>query len=526
MRRDWRHGLGDERGSVMALAAVGIAVLVAVAAFAVDLSNAYAVKGRLQNAADAAALAAAASLGLPEREAEERGRALALELAGLNVTAADGAVSDAADVQFGRWHSGTKRFQAGSRPYNAVKVTARRAAAAGNPVRTYFGGFFSVDEIDVEAEAIAVLRRSPCVIALDPSASGAFETTGTAAVRVPDCGIQVNSRASQALIARGASSVAAESICVAGGYSARDISPLPDPDCRLYPDPLAALPEPSMPAGCHLQDVTITRNLDLPAGTKLCGRIQIASTARVRLDPGIHYFESAQLHLAGQASIEGDEVMLYFDRSSSFHLASQGSVRLTPPSTGAYRGRLVTVRGEVRKANYVLAPQNIYGIEGYYIFWLKPADGTNAPLVVYSLEAPPGFPAIARPGDRERTELAEPVEVTGYGFKNLAYQAQRGISHAPLVLARSPEWHPVPALARRDVPGPFVIAVTVALCGVLALAIASLVYWQGRRASRVAFIKKRTARPERSAGSDCGCVLQGSCTGSRCTRRFLRTVRD
>jgi hypothetical protein len=30
--------------------------------------------------------------------------------------------------------------------------------------------------------------------------------------------------------------------------------------------------------------------------------------------------------------------MLYFDRSSSFHLASQGSVRLTPPSTGAYRG--------------------------------------------------------------------------------------------------------------------------------------------------------------------------------------------
>jgi hypothetical protein len=334
MRRDWFGWRGDESGSVMVLAGVGIALSVGVAAFAVDLSNAYSVKGRLQNAADAAALAAAQKLpGAPEEA-----RAAALELTGLNVRAGDGIVARDADVELGRWAGETRTFTAGLTPYNAVKVTTRRSAAAGNPVPTYFAGLFGAGQLDVAAEAIAVLSPLPCVIALDPAASGAFEATGTAEVRAPNCGIQVNSTASDALLANGASSIAAAHICLAGGYRGRDIAPLPDSGCRLRPDPLRAVAEPGDPGGCYLQDVTITGNLDLPAGVKLCGRIQVTGSARLWLNPGIVYFETAELHLAGSASIEGSDVMLFFDRDSSFHLASQGVLRLDPPRTGTYRG--------------------------------------------------------------------------------------------------------------------------------------------------------------------------------------------
>jgi hypothetical protein len=350
MRPDWFGWLDDERGSVAILAGAGIAVAAGVAAFTVDLSNAYAVQGRLQNAADAAALAAVQRLpGSPEAA-----RAAALELTSLNVQASDGIVAGESDIELGRWSAEARTFHAGLAPYDAVRVTARRSAAAGNPVKSYFGGLLGASQFDVAADAIAVLSPAPCVIALDRSASGAFWATGTADVRA-NCGIQVNSTASDALRANGASSVAATSICVAGGTSGRNIAPLPQPGCRLHPDPLRALPEPEAPGGCYLEDVTITGNLDLPAGVKLCGRIQVTAHARLWLNPGITYFENAELHLAGQASIEGSEPLLYFDRNSSFHLASQGTVRLDPPRTGPYRGIAIfqSRKGGVKRGKIV-----------------------------------------------------------------------------------------------------------------------------------------------------------------------------
>jgi hypothetical protein len=350
MRRNRFGWLDDERGSVAILAGAGIAVAAGVTAFTVDLSNAYAVKGRLQNAADAAALAAVQRLpGSPEAA-----RAAALELTSLNVHASDGIVASESDIELGRWSGETRTFQAGLAPYDAVRVTTRRSAAAGNPVKTYFGGLFGANQFDVQAGAIAVLSPAPCVIALDPGASGAFWTTGTADVRA-DCGIQVNSTASDALRANGASSIAATSICVGGGTSGRNIAPLPQPGCRLHPDPLRAQPEPDAPGGCYLEDVTITGNLDLPAGVKLCGRIQVTASARIWLNPGITYFENAELHLAGQASIEGSDAMLYFDRNSAFHLASQGTVRLDPPRTGPYRGIAIfqSRKGAVKRGKIV-----------------------------------------------------------------------------------------------------------------------------------------------------------------------------
>jgi hypothetical protein len=108
----------------------------------------------------------------------------------------------------------------------------------------------------------------------------------------------------------------------------------------------------------------------------------------------------------------------------------------------AYRGRLVTVSGTVRLGYYRPAPQNIYGIAGYYMLWLRPVGSTN-PIVIYSLDVPAGFPDVkAIEAAGRKPELHEDVEFTGYFFKRWAYRAEDGTRLAPLILAKTPRWQP------------------------------------------------------------------------------------
>jgi hypothetical protein len=117
-----------------------------------------------------------------------------------------------------------------------------------------------------------------------------------------------------------------------------------------------------------------------------------------------------------------------------------------------YRGKVVTVRGVIHLAYRVAAPKNRVGISHYYLCWLRPAGGPNSPIVVYSLELPPGFPPVKDKFEEGgMTQMHEEVEFTGLFFKRWAYQTARDIQVAPLVLAKAPRWQP-PVVA--EAPGP------------------------------------------------------------------------
>jgi hypothetical protein len=132
-----------------------------------------------------------------------------------------------------------------------------------------------------------------------------------------------------------------------------------------------------------------------------------------------------------------------------------------------YRGRLVTVSGIVRRATRVALIRNDYGIKEYYQVWLWPSDNPTAPIVVYCLRLPKGFPT----GD----ELAEQSELTGLFFKRWAYQAQDAIRTAPALLARDLQWQPKPVIAPEPPPETWMVvmaiggAVAAALLGALAV---------------------------------------------------------
>jgi hypothetical protein len=55
-----------------------------------------------------------------------------------------------------------------------------------------------------------------------------------------------------------------------------------------------------------------------------------------------------------------------------------------------FRGKPVLVRGVIRAAEYIKARPNLYGVEGYYVCWIRPDNYRDAPIKVFSLAAPKG----------------------------------------------------------------------------------------------------------------------------------------
>jgi hypothetical protein len=98
----------------------------------------------------------------------------------------------------------------------------------------------------------------------------------------------------------------------------------------------------------------------------------------------------------------------------------------------AYRGRLVDLRGTVRRAHRRPLKENHTGLTHNYQLWFFPVDNPNNPIVVYSLDLPEGFPIGMK--------INEPVELTGFFLKRVAYGAQAGGMTAPMVLAKTVQW--------------------------------------------------------------------------------------
>ena len=146
---------------------------------------------------------------------------------------------------------------------------------------------------------------------------------------------------------------------------------------------------------------------------------------------------------------------------------------------GTYRGKLLTVRGTVRRAHRVKAPRNDFGIQGYYICWLRPAGGPNSPIIVYSLDVPEGFPV--------GMDVFAQTEFTGFSYKRLAYNAEDGSRTAPLVLAKSATWEAPEEKESRPLPSTPAIALAVAGTAGLGVILASMAYLVSRRRTAEAY---------------------------------------
>ena len=101
-----------------------------------------------------------------------------------------------------------------------------------------------------------------------------------------------------------------------------------------------------------------------------------------------------------------------------------------------YRGRLITLDGELLQLNKLPHHDNPANIETVYEGWLRNADLGKNPYVFHCLD----IPARLVPGSK----LSEKVSITGYFFKRYQYPAQSGLPYAaPMLLAKRINWFPI-----------------------------------------------------------------------------------
>jgi hypothetical protein len=156
-----------ERGVVLAWLGMLLFVVFGMSALAIDLSYLAVTKGELQNAADAGALAAISALKTGQSRSEAVAAAQAV--AAKNAATGQSVELASSDVTFGSYDADTNSFEKESfSNASAVRVTARRAGdAPGGPVGLFFAGIWGQNSTDLDAQAIAAMRKRDIVIVQD-----------------------------------------------------------------------------------------------------------------------------------------------------------------------------------------------------------------------------------------------------------------------------------------------------------------------------------------------------------------------
>lgn len=155
-----RAALRDTAGAASVWAIMWMLGFMMLGGVAVDVSNAYAMKSRLQSIADASALAAV--MQIDDRDAA---RAAAVTLAARNMPEdANGNVILSSDVRFGVWDADTGDFVEVSddEPAEAVQILAGRTLDRGNAVPTYLVRLVGRNEWELGAASVATTSsRAP-----------------------------------------------------------------------------------------------------------------------------------------------------------------------------------------------------------------------------------------------------------------------------------------------------------------------------------------------------------------------------
>lgn len=162
----------DNKGAIIVLMAILLFVFLGIAAFAIDFGYRHVIRNELQNAADAAALAATRELSAIYL-ADSSGSMTSVEEAPIVAVAQQAAQANyagevsnlvviASDVEIGDWD-----FECDPRVANclsptldqpdAVRVTTRRDDNANGPITTFFAQVFKIDTLAVTALATAAL---------------------------------------------------------------------------------------------------------------------------------------------------------------------------------------------------------------------------------------------------------------------------------------------------------------------------------------------------------------------------------
>lgn len=203
-------------------------------------------------------------------------------------------------------------------------------------------------QISAQATGAVIIGQNSggCVYVLSPNQGAAMTIKGTSTVW-SDCGIYVNSSASNAFSVTGNSTTTSSVINVVGGSSINNnatVSPTPQNGATAAADPLASLPAPSY-SGCDYNAYsssggTITLNPGV-----YCGGISITGQANLTLNPGTYILNGGGFTSTSNNTVMNGQGVFFYNTSNGYtfgpiSLAGGTQITLTAPTAGTYKGIL------------------------------------------------------------------------------------------------------------------------------------------------------------------------------------------
>ncbi len=388
---------GRRRGIATIWFAIFAIVLIGFMGLATDTAYVHLTAQQLQNAADAAALAASQRLLIDQTQA----RAQAVNIALANFAAGDPVQLDPnlgnapdGDVVIGTYNRQSGVFTATTSYPSAVKVNARRTAdSLGGGVSLFFGPIFGVNEAYVLRTAIAVVQQDigSGLIVLSDSKRAALNITGTAVLTVTGGAVQVNSYHVSALEMTGSCTLIAEAINVAGNTYVGgncSIEGRLTTGAKPAADPFAGLPAPTWDPGSDLGEIRAgsDETVDMTPGYYSGGIIGVGGST-INMSPGIYVLDGAGLDIAGGGDLLAEGVVLYIIGDGRIDLSGNGTVQISPPDAevhsfpGAdvYEGvSLFQARDNTSEAH--IAGTSSFDMEGLLYFPSNNVDVTGTGL--------------------------------------------------------------------------------------------------------------------------------------------------
>lgn len=335
--------LSHQGGAAIIIAVLGLPLFVAALGLGAETGYWYMSQRQLQHAADLAAHAGAVRLQAGGTKAQ-------VEAAALDVAKGSGYAADSIST-----------FRLNTPPLTGLK--------AGDPMSVevtlsrahppLLSSMFRSAAVNASGRAVSSViwnGEQACVLALNPTASGAITASGSTNVTLNGCDLVSNSNAADAFLSS-AGAVRARCVYAVGGVVGSPTLDCGAPVANSAPtrDPYGGVAEPVLTGACENASIgrpsattTLTPVNMHPSGVpfmRFCSGIDVKGN--LVMQPGLYIVEGEFKILGGSTSsttdvtISGSGVTIYFTAGSKLALTGRTTVQLQAPTSGPYSGMLM-----------------------------------------------------------------------------------------------------------------------------------------------------------------------------------------
>jgi hypothetical protein len=217
-----------------------------------------------------------------------------------------------------------------------------------------------------------------CIYTLGASGPD-ISMSGAAALAAPGCKIFDDSASSDAAMTSGSARMTAESISIVGKYSGspHSYSPTPTTGAASVGDPLADVPEPTIPTSCVANPHFSGPSAHVLSPGCYYG-LSVSGGGNLTLEPGLYVIDGS-ISLSGSGTVSGTGVTFY--TTGATLVSGTRALAVSAPTSGTYNGLLFfQSRSDYREMSF------------------SGSDGSDVQGIIYAPKA-----ALAYSGSRRGT---------------------------------------------------------------------------------------------------------------------------